>query len=283
MSDARISVSRQVPELAQLADAQSRVAELEATVATLDRSEKVQAALYRIAETASTAADMPSFYAAMHEIVGELMYADNFYIALYDEARQRINYPFFRDEVDSDLPDPNTWEPFGTGNAKGATAYVLRTSRSHGGIEAQFTEMAAAAKIEIIGAPSVEWMGVPLMADGRSIGVVAVQTYRDDRRYAPGDLELLTFVGHHIGTGADSRPGDRGDPPAERGARPRQRDRPGARAASSTSGRSSSSSASAFGDLRGRRSVHRPVRRGDRPDHVPVRVPRAVSVHGASR
>ena len=184
----------------ELATANKRIADLEARVANLDRSERVQAALYRIAETASTAADMPSFYAAMHEIVGELMYADNFYIALYDEARQRINYPFFRDEVDSDIPDPNTWEPFGTGNAKGATAYVLRTSRSQWWNEEQFTEMAAAGEIEIVGAPSVEWMGVPLMADGRSIGVVAVQTYRDDRRYAPGDLELLTFVGHHIGT-----------------------------------------------------------------------------------
>ena len=28
---------------------------------------------------------MPAFYAQIHEIVGELMYADNFYIALYDE------------------------------------------------------------------------------------------------------------------------------------------------------------------------------------------------------
>ena len=31
---------------------------------------------------------MQDFYAEMHRIVGELMYADNFYIALYDEDRQ---------------------------------------------------------------------------------------------------------------------------------------------------------------------------------------------------
>jgi hypothetical protein len=62
-----------------------RVAELEALEADHRRSEKVQAALYRIAETASAAQDMHEFYATIHRIVGELMYADNFYIALYDE------------------------------------------------------------------------------------------------------------------------------------------------------------------------------------------------------
>ena len=37
------------------------------------RSAQVQAALYRIAETASAAQDMQEFYAEIHRIVGELM------------------------------------------------------------------------------------------------------------------------------------------------------------------------------------------------------------------
>ncbi len=36
---------------------------------------------------------MPAFYAKIHEIVGELMYADNFYIALYDEERAADQLP----------------------------------------------------------------------------------------------------------------------------------------------------------------------------------------------
>ena len=54
----------------------------------LDRSLQIQSALYRIAETASAAQDMQAFYAEIHRIVGELMYAENFYIVLYDEERQ---------------------------------------------------------------------------------------------------------------------------------------------------------------------------------------------------
>ena len=76
----------------------------------MERSERVQAALFRIAETASAAGDMTSVYEEIHETVGALMYADNFYIALYDERRGLVNYPFYRDEVDLDVPHPAVWE-----------------------------------------------------------------------------------------------------------------------------------------------------------------------------
>ena len=168
--------------------------------ADLTRSADLQSVLYRIAETASAAKDMPSFYAAIHEIVGELMYADNFYIALYDAARERINYPFFLDEVDSDIPDPNVWEPFGSGNASGVTAYVLRSGAPLFADLPAMRELVDAGEMERVGTDMVEWMGVPLIDEGVAIGVLAVQTYREDRRYSTGDLELLAFVGQHIAT-----------------------------------------------------------------------------------
>ena len=93
----------------------------------LEAQAHVDAALYRIAQAASTVTDMQEFYAAMHGIVGELMDASNFYIALYDDDREMINFPYYVDEVDTDVPDPDVWEPFGVGNARGATAYILRT------------------------------------------------------------------------------------------------------------------------------------------------------------
>ena len=99
---------------------------LKRRVHELEAQAQVDAALYRIAQAAGTVTDMQEFYAAMHGIVGELMDASNFYIALYDDDRQMINFPYFVDEVDLDIPDPNVWEPFGVGNARGTTAYLLR-------------------------------------------------------------------------------------------------------------------------------------------------------------
>src|SRR4026208_906243 len=100
-----------------------RVAELEAREAEHRRVEQVQDALYRIAEAAGAVAELAIFYAAVHRIVGELIYANNFFIALYDYDRQMINFPFYVDEVDQDVPDPRVWEEMGLGYARGMTAY----------------------------------------------------------------------------------------------------------------------------------------------------------------
>ena len=91
------------------------------------RAADVQSALYRIAELASAAQDMQEFYRAVHAVVGELMTADNFFIALYDDARKLINWPYWADELDKDWPAPNEWVEFGKREARGTTAYVLRT------------------------------------------------------------------------------------------------------------------------------------------------------------
>src|SRR5207253_7232666 len=48
------------------------------------RAERVQLATYRISEAAQSARSLQELFAAIHEIVGELMPAKNFYIALYD-------------------------------------------------------------------------------------------------------------------------------------------------------------------------------------------------------
>ena len=47
------------------------------------RAEQLQSALYRVSEQAAAAEDLPQFFASLHAIVGELMFARNFYIALY--------------------------------------------------------------------------------------------------------------------------------------------------------------------------------------------------------
>ncbi|MEP6681505.1 MAG: GAF domain-containing protein, partial [Chloroflexota bacterium] len=164
------------------------------------RSETIQSALYRIAETASAAQDMPSFYAAIHEIVGELMYADNFYIALYDEERALVNYPFYRDELDDDLPDPSVWEPIGEGQAAGFTGNVLRHGEPVLFSAAEQQAMVERGEVVLLGIPSVDWMAAPLKADGHTIGVVVTQSYREDRKHTAEDLELLTFVAQHIAT-----------------------------------------------------------------------------------
>src|SRR5690349_6729652 len=144
---------------------------------------------------------MQEFYREVHAVVGGLMHANNFFIALYDEERQLISFPYYVDEIDLDIPDPSRWDAFGEGEAKGTTAYVLRTGEPHLLTYERTLELIEQGEIELqgIATPDQSWLGVPLKADGRIPGVVAVQSYTRDVRYTDEDKELLTFVGQHIG------------------------------------------------------------------------------------
>jgi PAS domain S-box-containing protein len=165
------------------------------------QNEQAQAALRSIAETASAADDMDAFYAEIHRIVGELMYADGCFIALYDELHDSVSFPYYVDEVDPEIPDGQTWEPLGdTGLGRGMTAYVIRTGRPLLASPEVYEELIAAGVIERVGGESVDWLGVPLRAEGRTLGVLALQTYSEKQRLTEQDRDLLAFIGQHIGT-----------------------------------------------------------------------------------
>ena len=177
-----------------------RVATLEAAETERARALQVQGALYRIADAASAVQDMAEFYPAIHRIVGELMFAENFYIALYDDERQAMNYPYMVDQVDTEILDPRAWDRIGTGEARGGTAYLLRTGQpAHLTREGQ-EELIASGEIVLLGAAAEDWLGVPLVTEGRTVGALVVQSYDTVHRYTQADVDLLAFVGQHVAT-----------------------------------------------------------------------------------
>ena len=144
---------------------------------------------------------MQEFYAAVHAIVGELMYAANFYIALYDEERRLINWPYYVDELDDDMPDPNKWDAFGDRQARGTTAYVLRTGEPQLIPTSGTRTDRRRGRSSCVGVMTEEsaWVGVPLQAEGKTIGALVVQSYSAEHQYTEEDRDLLAFVGQHVG------------------------------------------------------------------------------------
>ena len=199
MAEGRPSID--AAQTSDVAALEARIAALEALEAEHARSERIQRALYRLAEAASSAIDLAAFYREVHATVGTLMNAENFYIALYDAERQAINFPYFVDQLDSDIPDPAVWEPFGVGNARGITAHLLRQGRPIRLSLADFEDLVATRELEPVGVIPVdgEWLGAPLVAAGHTIGVVVSQTYEGSTRFADDALEVLAVVGQHLG------------------------------------------------------------------------------------
>jgi two-component system cell cycle sensor histidine kinase/response regulator CckA len=68
-----------------------------------------------------------------------------------------------------------------------------------------FEKLVEEGKIELIGPPSIDWLGVPLKIQERLIGVLVVQSYTKDVRYEESDLEVLKFVSHQIATAIERK------------------------------------------------------------------------------
>jgi PAS domain S-box-containing protein len=169
------------------------------------RAAEVQNALYRIAELASAAQDMQEFYAAIQEIVGELMDARDFFIALYDAERGLISWPYVVDSDDnpgSEPIDPDQWFELDEHEASGLTPYVIRMGSPQRIPRTRMAELIEQGEVKLVGTRTVseDWLGVPLRsAEGRTVGVLVVASYTEGFRYTQEDEDLLAFVGQHVG------------------------------------------------------------------------------------
>jgi PAS domain S-box-containing protein len=155
-------------------------------------AERVQQATYRISEATLATDNLRDLLAEVHRIVGELMPANSFYVALYDEPSGILSFPYFVDEADVEhdvRPRPL---------ARGMTEYVLRTGAPLLATPAVYEDLVARGEVELIGAPSIDWLGVPLTVKDRTIGVVATQTYSEGVRYREDDKAILMFVSAQI-------------------------------------------------------------------------------------
>jgi diguanylate cyclase (GGDEF)-like protein/PAS domain S-box-containing protein len=165
-------------------------------IANAKRAEKLQAALYRISDASAAIEDMEGLYVAIHRIIGEFMYARNLYIALKDDELG-VTFPYFVDEADATPPAP--------GGAKTLTSFVLRSGEPLLASPAVFADMVERGEVEMVGSPSVDWLGVPLKKHGQAFGVLVVQSYDPAVRFSEADKDMLTFVSHQIASALERK------------------------------------------------------------------------------
>src|SRR5471030_2684851 len=192
--DLEQTVSRRTAELSELNYA------LRQEIAERKRAEHLQGALFQIAELSSRHGDMMEFFQSLHGIVGELLYAQNFYIALVDRSTATVSFPYYVDELLNDHPTPRR-------NRRGLTEYVIRQRCPCLVDLAEATRLVDSDEIERSG-ESIKlrsWLGIPLFDGDVVRGVLAVQSYSTRVRYSLRDQELLTFVSRHIDTALSRR------------------------------------------------------------------------------
>ena len=186
--DAQEELERRVDE---------RTRELREQVTERERSERLQAALFRIAEQAGRSESIEVFYTEVHGIVSALLDARNFFIALLTDDGNELDFPYSVDERDQKRPRRRL--------AKGLTEFVLGSGQPLLADRNAIHDLVSEGKVQSFGTPSVCWLGVPLHLGEQAAGVIAVQSYTPDYLYTRRDQELLSFVSFHIAQALERR------------------------------------------------------------------------------
>ncbi|WP_051247345.1 GGDEF and EAL domain-containing protein [Thermomonas fusca] len=170
---------------------------LHASVKDLEQAEQLQHALFAIADMAASDRDMQSLLRGLHQIIGRLMYAENFYIALYDRQHETLRFIYFADEKDAGMYEPERKIPIAELGGS-LTLGLIRHGRAVRGASEQVAAMLGLSWENKLGTPSVDFMGVPMRRNDDVVGALVVQSYREGVGYTQSDCAVLGFVAEHV-------------------------------------------------------------------------------------
>jgi diguanylate cyclase (GGDEF)-like protein len=132
------------------------------------------------------ATDLLDLFHQMHAIIGGLLPARNFFVALYDRDSDTLSFPYFVDEHD----EPPAPLAFDSGTL---SAEVIRSGEAL--LLTPDTPRELPERVRsVVGRESLDWLGVPLISGSRTLGALVVQSYSGDTRYTDQDKQLLQFV-----------------------------------------------------------------------------------------
>jgi diguanylate cyclase (GGDEF)-like protein/PAS domain S-box-containing protein len=162
------------------------------------KAQKLQEALYQIAQAINTTQTLDELIHQIHKVVKSLMNAPNFFLALYDGETKTISFPYFIDEVDHDSSPINL--------GKGLTSLIIESGESLLVTPEEYKRMIFDGIINPVGATPIDWLGVPLKnRENKVIGALVVQSYSERSRYNEDDRNVLTFVSSQVAIAIESR------------------------------------------------------------------------------
>ena len=169
-----------------------------------ERTLKLQQALFKISNLASGAEDLELFYQRIHRTVSEIAYAENFYIALHEPEQQQIRMVYFVDVVEKLTAKEIAPIPIVKEN-RSLTVYLMEKGEAFLGDQKQMLDLIASENLKTQGSLTNWWLGIPLIADGKTIGVMTLQSYRKDFELTESDKELMVFVSQHVATAIERK------------------------------------------------------------------------------
>jgi PAS domain S-box-containing protein len=135
-------------------------------------------------------------FAAAHRLIGTLVPADNFFVALCEPKTGWLSFPYWVDRRD---PGPPAHAP-GTGLSE----YVIKSNRALHVTPESLPGFLAGSGAEVLGSLPVEWIGYPLRAPEGPLGLMVLQTYDPGVTLGPYAVRVLETLAAPLALAANN-------------------------------------------------------------------------------
>ncbi|MFZ4456517.1 MAG: PAS domain S-box protein [Bacteroidales bacterium] len=153
------------------------------------KGDKIRKIQFNIATAVTETKNLTDLVEIIRNELDKDLDASNFIVALYNEKKDTLSSPFFKDEFE----DIREWPA-----KMSLTGLVVKQNKALLIREKEFQELVNQKLAKRVGEPSACWLGVPLREKGQAIGAFVLQSYHNANAYNESDLELLEFVSNQI-------------------------------------------------------------------------------------
>lgn len=162
------------------------------------RAEKAQGLYFSIANLTIHSSSLNTLFKNIHRELQKALEAKNFYIALKDEDRKALRFPYIADEHSSrSMAEANI--------SKSITEYALLRNAPLCLYEEDFDQLIRNDELIPRSRIPKVWIGAPLSIENNTIGIIALQSYQNRNCYNNNDLELLDFISGQIALSIDRK------------------------------------------------------------------------------
>ncbi len=148
-----------------------------------------------IGRTISVTLELDELCALVHQQVGRIFDASNFYIAAYEEEYDEWAVAFWMDR--GQRQPPGRRRKLG----EGLTSHIIRSRQPlvfH--TTEEILAFHKAQGLSTVGEMNKSWVGVPLIAADKVVGVMSIQDYEHENLYSEPDLALFSTVAGQVAT-----------------------------------------------------------------------------------
>ncbi|MCK5684927.1 PAS domain S-box protein, partial [bacterium] len=167
-------------------------------VTNANRSQGINQTLFAISNAVNSTKNLSDLYKKIHDLLGKVIDVTNFFIAIVNEKKHTLYFPYHVDTIDDDFSPITNFDP-----KDSLTGFVVSNRKPLLIKKKKLQELAD--RDGVWGPVPLIWMGVPLVVKDEIIGVIVVQSYTNANLYTKQDLEVLSSISDQVAVAIDRK------------------------------------------------------------------------------